>query len=404
MDQNKVCVVGLGYIGLPTAVLLAHKGFQVLGVDVSERALETIRSGVAHIHEPDLDVMVSSAIGSGRFTVAGSPMAADIFVIAVPTPFRGDHSPDLSFVESAARAVAKVLREGNLVILESTSPPGTTDWIATIVKQERPDLSGSVRFAHCPERVLPGRILQELLDNDRIVGGVDEESTKAASSFYASFVRGTVHSTDARTAELCKLAENAYRDVNIAYANELSMICEDLGVDVWELIRLANRHPRVSILNPGPGVGGHCIAVDPWFIVHAAPESSRLIATARGINDHKPARVVRSILSGLRATGARRIACLGLSFKADIDDLRESPAVEIVECLLAEGLDVEIVEPHILELPPRLRREGARLIDLGSVLEGDRPIVLLVDHRIFRELDRERLGSKLILDTRGIWS
>lgn len=415
-DFETICVVGLGYIGLPTASILATRGFTVHGVDINRHAVDTINQGRIHIHEPALDALVKSAVGSGRLKAHLEPQPADVFILAVPTPFRGDHEPDLTYVEAAARAIAPLVRPGNLIILESTSPVGTTERVAAILRAERADLvvptfrassvgtdADRVYLAHCPERVLPGHILRELVENDRIIGGIDAASSRQTETLYRKFVTGALLLTDCRTAELAKLTENAYRDVNIAFANELSMIAEHLGVDVWELIRLANHHPRVKILNPGPGVGGHCIAVDPWFIVHSAPEQARLIRTAREVNDRKPEVVLQRILATADRFKAPVIACLGLAFKADIDDLRESPSLDIVRHLAAQGIgSVLAVEPHIAALPADMAAT-VRLMELEAALASADIVVLLVDHRAFRDLDRRLLDGKVLIDTRGIW-
>lgn len=395
--SNKICVLGLGYIGLPTASMLATKGFRVVGVDVRKQVVQTINSGRVHIVEPDLDLLVKSAVQSGRLKAALKPAPADVFIIAVPTPFKEGHQPDLGYVEAAARSIAPVLRNDNLVVLESTSPVGTTERIAAWLRQERGDLR-RVYVAHCPERVLPGRILQELVNNDRVIGGIDPASTRMAVEFYREFVSGEILATNARTAEMCKLTENASRDVNIAFANELSLLCERLKINVWELVRLANHHPRVKILNPGPGVGGHCIAVDPWFIVSAAPDTARLIRTAREVNDGKPEWVLAKVREHARAMAHPVIGCLGLAFKPDIDDLRESPALGIVKRLQQEKLgQVMACEPNIGEL------QGVPLYPLGRVLAKANIILALVAHRQFRMLERKRLSGKVIIDTCGLW-
>ena len=334
-----ICVMGLGYIGLPTASILATKGYKVTGVDVSPKVVDTINEGRIHIVEPDLDILVKSAVNSGNLTASLSPVPADVFIIAVPTPFKEGKKADLSYVAAASRAIALHVKRGDLVILESTSQPGTTEEIvATELDAAGHNTTEDIFVAHCPERVLPGRILIELIENDRVVGGISEASTQKAVAFYESFVRGEVLSITAKTAELVKLTENSYRDVNIAFANEISMIADAEGVNTWEVISLANRHPRVNILNPGPGVGGHCITVDPWFIVDRSPQYSRLIRTAREVNDSKP----EWVLSRVRAKAAKFrdpvIGCLGLAFKADVDDLRESPAHEIVKHIQSKGI------------------------------------------------------------------
>ena len=406
-----VCVVGLGYIGLPTSVILAKAGYQVVGVDVSERAVAAINSGKAHIVEPDLDGLLRHVVDAGLLQAQTHPEPAEVFVIAVPTPFRGDHEPDLSFVESAARSIAPHVEPGALVILESTVPPGATEQMVEWILEERPDLSapgtgeGAFYAAHCPERVLPGRILVELVDNDRVVGGVDAESTAVASRFYRGFVRGECVGTTARTAELAKLAENAFRDSNIAFANELSIVAQELGVDAHELVALANRHPRVNILNPGPGVGGHCIAVDPWFIVDAAPEQTPFIRAARETNLRKTDWVVGQILERAERHGASSIALLGLAYKANVDDLRESPSVEVAEAVIASDFagDVWLVEPHIDELPARLNGSQDRLVSLDTISQPGTLFVGLVGHRAFEGLPAQLEDPLLVYDVCGMW-
>jgi UDP-N-acetyl-D-mannosaminuronic acid dehydrogenase len=404
--MNKVCVVGLGYVGLPTASLLAREGFNVHGVDVNSEVVQKINHGEIHIHEPDLDVLVKSAVSQGDLTASLEPAPADVFIIAVPTPIKDEHVPDISYVEAATRAIASYLEAGNLVILESTSPVGTTEQISNWLRELRPDLeAGSVYVAYCPERVLPGQILKELISNDRIVGGIDPASTMQATEFYHKFVKGEVLPTQARTAELAKLAENAFRDVNIAFANELSLICENLDIDIWELRELANRHPRVNILKPGPGVGGHCVAVDPWFIIHSAPEQARLLRTAREVNDSKPYQIVNRVKAAAAEFNQPVIACLGLAYKANIDDLRESPAMEIVRELATEAVGyVLAVEPHISSLPASLDSLGnIELVELAVALKKADILVLLVDHQAFKTIDREQLKGTTVIDTRGIW-
>lgn len=410
--MRKICIVGLGYIGLPTASLLATKGHQVHGVDVNSNVVDALNNGEITITEPDLDVMVKSAVGSGNLRASLTPESSDIFIIAVPTPFKNAHEPDLSYVQSASETIAPYLESGNLVILESTSPVCTTERVVEWVCAKRSDLSvaqrgvsqnGCVLFAHCPERVLPGQILRELVENDRVVGGVDKASTDAAVEFYQSFVRGKVLATDSRTAEMVKLTENASRDVNIAFANELSQICEAMDVDVWETIELANRHPRVNILQPGPGVGGHCIAVDPWFIVHSAPEQSRLIRTAREVNDAKPYQVISNVRQRAERFKKPRIACLGLAFKANIDDLRESPALQIVEELAKDGgMDILAVEPFVSKLPDCLAQyDHVVLTPLDQAVAECDILLLLVDHDAFFDLKGKSLTEKVVIDTKG---
>lgn len=400
-DESDVCVVGLGYIGLPTASLLATHGLTVHGVDVSDRVVESVNAARVHFVEPDLDGVVRAAVHSGNLQADRTPTPADVFIVAVPTPVRAGHAPDLSYVDAATEAIAPVLRSGNLVILESTSPPGTTERIADTVRRMRPELlegDSRVLFAHCPERVLPGRILIELVENDRIVGGLDEEATERAAKFYERFVTGQVLRTSARTAEMAKLAENSYRDLNIAFANELSLLSHDLGVDVWELIELANHHPRVDILKPGPGVGGHCIAVDPWFLVAASPERTPLIRTVREVNDAKPRWVIDQVNAALQERPNAVVASLGLSYKANIDDLRESPALRIASELRNQlGERSLACDPLVpaLEYPP--------LSTLDEVLQRADIIVGLVGHDCFRDIDPEDLAGRHVIDTCGMF-
>ena len=407
-------MVGLGYIGLPTAAVMASRGLQVVGLDVNQNTVDTINKGDVHIVEPDLDIVVRAVLTTGNLRATTVAEAADAFLIAVPTPFKDVHKPDLSYIEAAARAIAPVLVSGNLIVLESTSPVGTTEKIAQWLEQERPDLSfphqagenANIQIAYCPERVLPGHILQELVNNDRIVGGMSKRAAAQAIDLYKTFVKGECLVTTARTAELCKLTENAYRDVNIAFANEMSLVCEPLEVNVWELIQLSNRHPRVNILQPGPGVGGHCIAVDPWFIIDSAPELSQMIRTAREINDSKPLRVIDKVLEKAERINNPCIACFGLSFKADIDDLRESPALNIAFELTkqAKGI-VLLVEPNITQTPGLMHdMNNVELVDIDTALSRADIVVGLVDHKEFRSINVERLKEKILVDTRGIWS
>ncbi len=414
-DCPKVCVVGLGYIGLPTATLLASRGIRVVGVDVNPSIVETINSGRIHIAEPDLDLKVRRAVQSRLLTAKTRPEAADIFIIAVPTPLAFDKRPIVEHVFAAADALAPYLQRDGLVILESTSPVGTTEQLCKRLAARRPDLAfplesatgrqADIAVAYCPERVLPGKILKELVENDRCIGGMSEACTTKARRFYESFVRGTCIETSARTAEMVKLTENAFRDLNIAFANELSMICEQLDVNVWDLIALANRHPRVQILQPGPGVGGHCIAVDPWFIVDAAPDRARLIRTAREVNDEKTNYVLDKIRKLIARHPDRQVSCLGLSFKANVDDLRESPALEIVTRLGEEyGSRISVVEPFIDKLPEQLIKLGVRQQSLTEALAGGNIAVLLVDHDLFRRVDADGWDGAVLYDTRGIWT
>ncbi|MBY4728052.1 MULTISPECIES: UDP-N-acetyl-D-mannosamine dehydrogenase [Burkholderia] len=410
MSFETVSVIGLGYIGLPTAAAFAARRKSVVGVDVSQHAVDTINRGRIHIVEPELDMLVQAAVTQGYLRATTVPEPADAFLIAVPTPFADGNKPDLSYIEAACRSIAPVLKKGDLVVLESTSPVGATERMAAWLAEQRPDLTfpqqagerSDIRIAHCPERVLPGHVVRELVENDRVIGGMTRKCGERAQALYAVFVRGECILTDARTAEMCKLTENAFRDVNIAFANELSVICDQLDINVWELIRLANRHPRVSVLQPGPGVGGHCIAVDPWFIVDSAPEHARLIRTARNVNDAKPHFVYERVRQAASRFREPVIACLGLAFKADIDDLRESPATAIVEAL-AEHVDATllVVEPNIAVLPASL--EGrVRLCDLNTALAEADVIVILVDHAPFRRMDPVRLQARVVIDTRGV--
>lgn len=411
MSISKVSVVGLGYIGLPTAAVFASRKIQVIGVDVNQHCVDTINRGQIHIVEPDLDMVVHAAVTEGYLRASTQPEPADAFLIAVPTPFKEDFTPDLSYIESASKAIAPVLKSGDLVILESTSPVGATEQMSAWLAEARPDLSfpqtageaSDIRVAHCPERVLPGHVLRELVQNDRVIGGMTTKCSEAAKALYKTFVEGECVVTSARTAEMCKLTENSFRDVNIAFANELSIICEKLGVNVWELIQLANRHPRVNILQPGPGVGGHCIAVDPWFIVDSAPKESRLIRTAREVNDSKPGFVIDQVVAAAKDLQNPLIACFGLAFKANIDDLRESPAVEIVAQLAERNIGrIVAVEPNIQELPKKLA-ENIELFSVEAALEQADIIVLLVDHEAFNcAVNRLRLDVAVI-DTRGFF-
>ncbi|MCC6827952.1 MAG: UDP-N-acetyl-D-mannosamine dehydrogenase [Novosphingobium sp.] len=407
-----VCVVGLGYIGLPTAAIIARAGCKVLGIDVSQTVVDTINRGEIHIEEVDLDGLVQGVVARGLLSASTEVAPADVFVIAVPTPFDKDHAPDISYVLAAARSVAPVLKAGDVVILESTSPVGTTEKMRDLIAELRPDLkipgisreTPDISIAYCPERVLPGKILEELTNNDRSIGGISPRCARKALAFYKRFVRGTCVTTDARSAEMTKLVENAYRDVNIAFANELSMVADRMGLDVWEVIRLANRHPRVNILTPGPGVGGHCIAVDPWFIVHGAPEETPLIRTARGVNDGKIRHVIRKAEDLVAAHPDARVACLGLAFKANIDDFRESPA-RLVAATLARrfGARIQVVEPYAAQLPIEFTDTGATLIDVDTALEECEILIVLVDHDVFRVVPLAERAAKLVYDTRGIW-
>lgn len=382
-ENQTICVVGLGYIGLPTAALLASRGARVFGVDVNAAVIDTINDGKIHIVEPQLDAFVRTAVMDGRLTAHLEGQSADVFMICVPTPFLAGSmppEPDISYVLSAADLIAPLVKPGNLIILESTSPVGTTEMVRARLAEAGAE-ADKIHIAYCPERVLPGRIMQELVENDRVIGGLDEASRKAAAQFYSGFVEGDILQTDAKTAEMCKLTENSFRDVNIAFANELSLVCDEMDVNVWELIRLANRHPRVDILRPGTGVGGHCIAVDPWFIVSGAPETARLIRSAREINDAKPDWVVAKLLEAVadvRVEGRKPVvACLGLAFKPDIDDLRESPAVEVAEKLQAAGCEVIAVEPNLE------RSDAFALASADEAVAKADAVALLVSHKQF---------------------
>lgn len=413
LEFEKVSVIGLGYVGLPMAAVLASRGVEVLGVDINLRAVNLINEGKLHIVESDLDILVHGAVSAGKLKVKTTPEPAEVFIIAVPTPFKDNFEPDISYVEQATKSLALVLERGNLVILESTSPPGTTEQISHWLANIRGDLTfphqagedADIQIAHSPERVLPGQILMELVQNDRVVGGMTRHCAQRTRDFYSFFIQGDCLLTDARTAELVKLMENSYRDVNIAFANEMSLVCDKLDINVWEAVKLANRHPRVNILNPGPGVGGHCIAVDPWFIVNSAPDKTRLIRTAREINSHMPAQVVAKVLATGTDEDPLFIACLGLSYKADIDDFRESPAMEIVLTLAQQNnVTIQVVEPHVVELSDKLASlSNVSLAPLEDALQWADVVVLLVDHRPFKNIDPKELLGKKVIDTRGIW-
>ncbi|TDF37285.1 UDP-N-acetyl-D-mannosamine dehydrogenase [Alteromonadaceae bacterium M269] len=413
MDFKKVSVIGLGYIGLPTAAVIASRGIEVIGIDVSEKAVNTVNRGEIHIVEPDLDMVVQAAVTMGKLRASLTPEPADAFMIAVPTPFKEGKQPDLSYIEQAAKAIAPVLEKGNLVILESTSPVGATEKLSHWLSNERPDLTfpnnttgtADVAVAHCPERVLPGRVLEELVSNDRIIGGMTPNCSELATKLYKTFVRGECITTNARTAEMAKLTENSFRDVNIAFANELSVICDQLKINVWELIQLANRHPRVNILTPGPGVGGHCIAVDPWFIVDSAPESARIIRAAREINDDKPSYVIDQVKAAADEFKRPVIACLGLAFKPDIDDLRESPALDITAKLAELDIgEILAVEPNIEALPAKLENTGVNLCSLDEAIERCNVLLVLVDHSSFKMISHDAVNKKVVVDTKGLFS
>lgn len=412
-EIKRLCVVGLGYVGLPTAAVFASRGLDVVGVDVNQETVDTINAGNVHIVEPDLDILVNGAVATGKLRAARAPEPADAFIVAVPTPFTETREPDLGYLDAAADALAPVLRAGNVVIVESTSPVGATERFSARLKAGRPDLSfphedgaaADICVAHSPERVLPGRVLIELTRNDRVVGGITPACAARAAAVYRLAVDGKCLLTTARTAELVKLAENAYRDVAIAFANELANVSDTLGIDPWEAIELANHHPRVDILRPGPGVGGHCIAVDPWFIVDSAPDDTPLIRAARAVNDGRPQRVARAVAEAADAMPAPRVACLGLAYKADIDDLRESASVAVVDILARQGREVIVVEPHVDALPEPLTGAGnVRLAGLEAALAEADVVVLLTDHREFRDLPAAALAGKRVIDTRGAWT
>lgn len=404
MKIETLSVVGLGYIGLPTAAVFASRKVNVIGVDVNQHAVDTINRGEIHIIEPELDIVVHAAVTEGYLRATTQPEPADAFMVAVPTPFvrdeAGGYQADLSYIKAAIQAIAPVLKTGNLVILESTSPIGATEQMAEWLAEARPDLTfpqshgeqSDIRIAHCPERVLPGHVIRELVENDRVIGGMTPRCSEAACSLYKIFVEGECVVTNARAAELAKLTENSFRDVNIAFANELSMICHKLEIDVWELIALANRHPRVDVLQPGAGVGGHCIAVDPWFIVNACPEEARIIRTAREVNDNKPQWVLERVKESLdkhhqanpdQARAQIKVACLGIAFKPDIDDLRESPALGIAKQIIELGAQVQIVEPNVEQLPASLQGASVNLTSLEQALEEADVVCVLVKHRPF---------------------
>ncbi len=424
MSFHTISVIGLGYIGLPTAAMFASRKKQVIGVDVNQKAVDTINRGEIHIVEPELDMIVHAAVTEGYLKATTTPEPADAFLIAVPTPFKNNDfeipKPDLSYIKAASQAIAPVLKNGDLVILESTSPVGATEQMAQWLADARTDLTfpqdhgdaADIRIAHCPERVLPGHVVRELVENDRVIGGMTNKCSEAAIDLYKTFVEGECVKTNARTAEMAKLTENSCRDVQIAFANELSIICDKLDIDVWELISLANRHPRINILQPGPGVGGHCIAVDPWFIVSKTPEEAKIIHTARQVNDAKPHWVLEKVkvaiadlMQSMPEKTAKdiRISCFGIAFKADIDDLRESPSFEIAKAIAKmHSAPVRIVEPNITELS-KDRLENGVLCELHEAIHDTDIAVLLVDHREFKEI-KELPSHVKVIDTKGIWS
>lgn len=406
------CVtIGLGYIGLPTAATIASRGVEVIGVDINAAVVKKLNDGKAHFSEPDLDILLEAAVSTGRLRATEEPVPGDVFVIAVPTPFLADKSADLSCVKQAARSVARVLERGNLVILESTVPVGTTAQLCKWIADERPDLAppvdgrpGDFQVAYCPERILPGRMVFELVENDRIIGGMSRTCGERAAELYRLFVRGALLQTKASIAELVKLIENAFRDVNIAFANELSILCDRLHLDVWEAISLANRHPRVNILNPGAGVGGHCIAVDPWFLISACPERTALMTAARRVNDGKPEYLLAQLRQQMERFKRPIVACLGLSYKPEVDDLRESPALYIAQSLAKDQTDLLIVEPHIEGLPEKLANlSNVRKVGIEEAIAQADIIALLVGHQAFSEVPRGVLLGKVVLDAVGLW-
>lgn len=416
---STISMIGLGYIGLPTATLFASRKKKVIGVDVNQHAVDTINQGKIHIVEPDLDMLVQASVQQGYLRATTTPEPADVFLIAVPTPFTDGHKPDLSFIEAAAKAIAPVLARGNLVILESTSPVGTTEKLAAWLAQARPDLtfpqqaaeSADIQIAYCPERVLPGKVVHELVSNDRVIGGMTRTATFMAAALYKTFVQGDLIATNARTAEMCKLTENSFRDVNIAFANELSIICDKLGINVWELIALANRHPRVNILQPGAGVGGHCIAVDPWFIVDTTPDEARMVRMAREVNDYKPEWVLEKVRAAIAdvlrekpgsSMADVKVACLGLAFKPNIDDLRESPAVEITQHIAQLGCQVLAVEPNIEALPQKLSFPNMTLSQLSDAIATADVVCVLVKHSAFVDALENIRERGAIIDSVGL--
>ena len=415
----KVSVIGLGYIGLPTAAIIAESGTSVVGIDCKQSVVDTINEGFIHIKEPHLEALVHKVIKNGYLRAASEPEEADVYIIAVPTPFMANYEPDLSHIRSALNMIAPLLKRRDLIILESTSPVGTTEKIINWLEEIRPDLNlpyydksesdFDISIAYCPERGLPGNAVQEIVQNDRILGGLTSTCSKRISDLYRTFIDGNCLITDCRTAELCKLVENSFRDVNIAFANELSLISDYLDINVWELIKLANHHPRVNILQPGPGVGGHCIAVDPWFIVNSVPEKAKIIKLARLINDEKPQFVINKINEAVAKCNKKKsdlsIACLGLAFKSDIDDLRQSPALVLAKKVSSMGFAKNlIVEPNINKKPDCFELQNTIMTDLRSAIGEADIIVLLVDHSDFKSMDLSLLSGKQVIDTRGIWT
>lgn len=398
--MNKICVLGLGYIGLPTASILATHGFKVIGVDVNETVINMLEKGKPHIKEPGLKTIVEAAIKSGNLTPTTKPEEADVFIIAVPTPLTEDKRADMGFVKAATESIVPCLHKGNLIILESTSPPGTTkELVVPILTESGLKIGEEVYVAHCPERVLPGRILKEIIENDRIIGGINRESAEKAKELYSTFVEGEIHLTDATTAEMVKLMENTYRDVNIALANELSILCNKLGIDAWKVIGLANKHPRVNLHRPGPGVGGHCLPVDPWFIVEKFPEDAKLIRLSREINDAQPRHVLEAIEKAIQGLKEPKVTILGVSYKGNVDDTRESPAKEIIHLLRERNYITAAYDP-------RVNSFEVELSGLEEAFQNSDCAVIMADHDEFKYLDPNELGklmrTKQIIDTRRI--
>mgnify|MGYP001189532170 FL=1 len=413
----KVSVLGLGYIGLPTAALISSKKINVEGIDLQKSIINRVKKGKIHIVEKGLEKLVKKSVQDGFLTADIVLKRSDVFIIAVPTPVKKNNDPDLSYIFKAIKDISKVLEKGNLIIIESTIPVGTTQKLAEEMKKLRPDLkspylgskNGDFSLSYCPERVLPGNILKELVLNDRVVGGINDFSSKSAKKFYKLFVKGNCHLTDCRTAELCKLIENSSRDLNIAFANELSLISDELEINVWDLIKLANYHPRVNILNPGPGVGGHCIAVDPWFVINSAPSQSKIIKKARNINDDMPNQIIKKIkkiaLKDNLNIKEIEIACLGLSFKADVDDLRESPAIEgIKKIKYLNPKKINVVEPNIRKLPEKQKISFVKLVSLKKAIQDSKLIIVLVDHKEFKKINFKDFKDKVVIDVKGIFN
>ena len=412
----KVSVIGLGYIGLPTAALLASCGVEVRGIDTNEQLIATINSGKAHIKENYLEDLLTGSIKNGSLFATNTISTSDVYIIAVPTPLKRNNEPDIKYIKQAIKSLASVLVKGNLIILESTSPVGTTEMIAEELSKERRDLVFptnnqnypiDINIAYCPERVIPGNTLEELVNNDRIIGGLTKDCANKAEKLYKIFVAGNVCKTTSRVAELCKLTENTFRDVNIAFSNEISMICDNYGIDVWELIKFANMHPRVNLLRPGSGVGGHCIAVDPWFIISDNPKTSKLITSAREVNNYKP-KYILTILEELLSEEAlspknTKIACFGITYKPDTDDMRESPSIEIIKYLAQKDYKkIYVVDPNIDHLPENLRAQNLFLVDKDSALKDTDVVLMLVSHKEFMNISKNELRDIKYIDTVGI--